>query len=159
MDEGMPVLTTILVYARDMQRSAAFYRDHFGFSTSGEVVEGLIELTSFERGMNILVHQAAKSVKLGHAGMKLVFSVPDVWRHSRCTALPPALNLAVRIRRTVMFLRILNTRMEITSVSPAGHTDHEKAARLSGFFVFVDMLSQVTARLAALSARYADSRG
>lgn len=73
-----PTLNTIMIYARDMQRSAAFYRDHFGFATSGQVVEGLIELTSASHGMTILIHQAAKSIKLGQVGLKLVFSVMDV---------------------------------------------------------------------------------
>ena len=74
----LPLLNTILIYARDMQASAAFYRDFFGFETSGEVVEGLIELTSPATAMTILIHQAAKSVKLGQAGVKLMFSVEDV---------------------------------------------------------------------------------
>lgn len=73
-----PLLGTIMIYARDMQRSAAFYRTHFGFETTGEVVEGLIELHAPDGGVGILVHQAAKSVKLGQAGVKLCFHVPDV---------------------------------------------------------------------------------
>lgn len=72
------VLGTVMVYARDMQRSAAFYRAHFGFETTGEVVEGLIELHAPGGGAGILIHQAAKSVKLGQAGVKLCFHVPDV---------------------------------------------------------------------------------
>lgn len=73
-----PLLTTIILYARDMQRTAAFYERYFGFTTTGEVVEGLIELTAPEGGASILIHQAAKSVKLGQVGVKLSFSVPDV---------------------------------------------------------------------------------
>ena len=34
-------LGTILIYARDMSRTAEFYRKYFGFQTSGQVVEGL----------------------------------------------------------------------------------------------------------------------
>lgn len=71
-------LGSILIYARDMQRTAAFYRDHFGFETSGEVVEGLIELHATHGGARILIHQAAKSVKLGQVGVKLCFHVDDV---------------------------------------------------------------------------------
>jgi len=73
-----PPLSTLMIYARDMQRSAGFYRTHFGFETTGEVVEGLIELHAPDGGASILVHQAAKSVKLGQAGVKLCFHVPDV---------------------------------------------------------------------------------
>lgn len=61
-----------------MQKSAAFYRDHFGLETSGEVVEGLIELHATHGGASILIHQAAKSVKLGQVGVKLCFQVEDV---------------------------------------------------------------------------------
>lgn len=73
-----PTLGTIIIYARDMQKSASFYREHFGFETSGEVVEGLIELRAPHGGAGILIHQAAKSLKLGHVGVKLSFHVPDV---------------------------------------------------------------------------------
>ncbi|MDP9990545.1 catechol 2,3-dioxygenase-like lactoylglutathione lyase family enzyme [Variovorax boronicumulans] len=71
-------LGTVILYARDMQKSAAFYARHFGFVTSGEVVEGLIELTHPGGGAGILIHQAAKSVKLGQVGVKLSFHVKDV---------------------------------------------------------------------------------
>lgn len=71
-------LGTIIIYARDMQKTAAFYSKHFGFETSGEVVEGLIELRASHSGSGILIHQAAKSVKLGQVGVKLSFHVTDV---------------------------------------------------------------------------------
>lgn len=72
------VLNTILIYAKNPSATAAFYRTHFGFDTTGEMVEGLIELTSPESGASILIHQAAKSLKQGQAGVKLMFSVRDV---------------------------------------------------------------------------------
>jgi predicted enzyme related to lactoylglutathione lyase len=71
-------LGTIIIYARNMQKTAAFYSRHFGFETNGEVREGLIELLAPQGGAGILIHQAAKSVKLGHVGVKLSFHVPDV---------------------------------------------------------------------------------
>ena len=71
-------LGTIILYARDMQKSAEFYRQHFGFETTGEVVEGLIELLAVNGGAGILIHQAAKTVKLGQVGVKLSFHVPDI---------------------------------------------------------------------------------
>jgi predicted enzyme related to lactoylglutathione lyase len=61
-----------------MHKTAAFYSTHFGFKTTGEISEGLIELHATGGGAGILVHQAAKSVKLGQAGVKLSFHVPDV---------------------------------------------------------------------------------
>ncbi|MBK9441657.1 MAG: VOC family protein [Comamonadaceae bacterium] len=71
-------LSTVVIYARDMSRTAAFYARHFGFTSTGEVCEGLIELTPRDGGAAILIHQAAKSVKLGQVGVKLSFHVPDV---------------------------------------------------------------------------------
>ncbi|GGC65909.1 VOC family protein [Undibacterium terreum] len=72
-----PSLNTILIYARDMQKTASFYQACFGFAGTGEVVEGLIELNS-PSGASILIHQAAKSVKLGQAAVKLMFDVQDI---------------------------------------------------------------------------------
>jgi len=71
-------LSNVILYARNMQRTAAFYRQHFGFTGNGEVVEGLIELRADDGGCNILIHQAAKSLKFGQATVKLMFSVQDV---------------------------------------------------------------------------------
>ncbi len=71
-------LSTIIIYARDMKKTAEFYRVHFGFKTSGEVIEGLIELHANGGGAGILIHQAAKSVKLGQVGVKPSFQVQDV---------------------------------------------------------------------------------
>jgi catechol 2,3-dioxygenase-like lactoylglutathione lyase family enzyme len=71
-------LGTILIYARDMRRTATFYGKHFGFKTSGETIEGLVELNPPTGGAAILVHQAAKGVKLGQAGVKLTFHVANV---------------------------------------------------------------------------------
>jgi len=68
-------LSTVILYARDMARTAAFYQQHFGFVTTGEVAEGLIELHAPAGGAALLIHQAAKSVKLGQAGVKLSFNV------------------------------------------------------------------------------------
>jgi predicted enzyme related to lactoylglutathione lyase len=71
-------LNVIMIYAKNVQKSAEFYRKFFGFVSTGEVVEGLIELSSPAGGAHILIHQAAKSVKLGQVGVKLVFAVADI---------------------------------------------------------------------------------
>ncbi len=71
-------LATVVLYARDVHRTAAFYRDHFGFETTGDVVEGLIELRPVGGGAGLLIHPAAKSAKLGAVGVKLSFDVADV---------------------------------------------------------------------------------
>ena len=72
------ILGTIIIYARDVHKSAVFYSEQFGFKTTGEVVEGLIELEAPAGGASILIHQAAKGVKLGQVGVKLSFHVRDV---------------------------------------------------------------------------------
>ena len=71
------ILNTIIIYAKDMQRTAQFYQQHFGLISTGEIVDGLIELSA-ESGVQILIHQAAKSIKLGQVAVKLSFSVTDV---------------------------------------------------------------------------------
>jgi predicted enzyme related to lactoylglutathione lyase len=78
-NDAVPInLGSVVIYARDMVRTAQFYASHFDFATTGEVVEGLIELTPRNGGAAILIHQAAKSVKLGQVGVKLNFQIPDV---------------------------------------------------------------------------------
>ena len=71
-------LGTIIIYAKDMAKSAAFYSNHFGFKTTGVVNEGLIELKAPDGGADILLHQASKGVKLGQVGVKLSFHVHNV---------------------------------------------------------------------------------
>jgi catechol 2,3-dioxygenase-like lactoylglutathione lyase family enzyme len=71
-------LGTIIIYAREMEKTAEFYRKHFGFETTCKVVEGLIELSAVSGGASILIHQAAKSIKLGQVGVKLSFHVADI---------------------------------------------------------------------------------
>lgn len=71
-------LDSIIIHARDMQKSAAFYSPHLGFFTNGAVSEGLVELNPPGGGAAILIHQAATSVKLGQVGVKLSDLVEDV---------------------------------------------------------------------------------
>lgn len=72
------VLNTILIYAKNPSATAEFYSKFFGFEATGEMQEGLIELHAPDAGTSILIHQAAKTVKLGQVGVKLMFSVRDV---------------------------------------------------------------------------------
>ncbi|MET3118077.1 putative enzyme related to lactoylglutathione lyase [Undibacterium sp. GrIS 1.8] len=72
-----PQLNAIMIYAKDIQKTADFYQQFFGFSSKPES-EGLVELVSPDGSTMILIHQAAKSLKLGQAGVKLVFSVLDI---------------------------------------------------------------------------------
>lgn len=71
-------LGTVIIYARDMHKTALLYSKRFGFETTGEVSDGLIALQASGGGAGILIHQAAKSIKLGQVGVKLSFHVQDV---------------------------------------------------------------------------------
>ncbi len=71
-------LNRILIYAKDMKKTAAFYETFFGFDVKTDDDGGIIELSLPNGGANIMIHQAAKSAKLGQVGVKLVFDVEDV---------------------------------------------------------------------------------
>ena len=74
----MAPLNSIILYAKNMQKTVSFYQQFFGFEGSTEVVDGLIELTHPQGGITLLIHQAARSMKGGQAGLKLMFDVQDV---------------------------------------------------------------------------------
>ncbi len=79
-------LNSIIIYAKNMQKTAGFYQQFFGFEGSAEAVEGLIELTHPQGGVSLLIHQAARSIKGGHAGLKLMFDVQDVEAFKQASA-------------------------------------------------------------------------
>ena len=71
-------LSTVLIYARDPQASATFYETHFGFVARADEDGRIIELTHPEGGAVLMLHQAARSVKLGQVCVKLIFAVEDL---------------------------------------------------------------------------------
>jgi catechol 2,3-dioxygenase-like lactoylglutathione lyase family enzyme len=77
-----PPLNMLVIYARDVRKTAEFYTRFFGFERIDAADEdgdaGVIELRSSNGGAHLLIHRAAKSVKLGQVGVKLVFAVEDV---------------------------------------------------------------------------------
>ncbi|MCW1967709.1 MAG: VOC family protein [Anaerolineae bacterium] len=73
-----PPLVRVILYVRDMEESAAFYERHFGFRRVDAGVDEPIHLESSANGLGLTILQAAKSVKLGQAGVKLVFQVEDI---------------------------------------------------------------------------------
>ena len=72
------MLNRLVLYARDPQKTVAFYETHFGFTSKADDGGGIIELTSPHGGAILLIHRAAKSVKLGQVGVKLIFDIEDV---------------------------------------------------------------------------------
>ncbi len=73
-------LNRIVLYARDVEATVAFYEKHFGFEALRSPGDRIVELQARGGGANIMVHAAAKSVKTGQVTVKLVFDVEDVSR-------------------------------------------------------------------------------
>ena len=76
--EFSPPLNRIILYARDMEKQAAFYILHFGLVRIEAGVDDLVHLNSPANGFGLTILQAAAGVKMGQATVKLVFQVDDV---------------------------------------------------------------------------------
>ncbi len=75
----MPLaLNRLVLYARDVEETVAFYAKHFGFQVLRLPGDRIVELVAPDGGANIMVHQAAKGVRTGQVTVKLVFDVEDV---------------------------------------------------------------------------------
>ena len=75
----MPLaLNRLIIYARDVEGTVAFYEKHFGFQVRRLPGDRIIELMAMNGGANIMVHAAAKGVRTGQVTVKLVFDVEDV---------------------------------------------------------------------------------
>ena len=73
-----PALGRVVLYVRDVERSAAFYATHFGYVTQQEAGDRIVELHGPAGAANIMLHTASKSQKLGQVAVKLVCDVADV---------------------------------------------------------------------------------
>lgn len=75
----MPLaLNRLILYARDVEATVAFYEKHFEFKALRLPGDRIVELVAQGGGANIMVHAAARSVKTSQAAVKLVFDVQDV---------------------------------------------------------------------------------
>jgi predicted enzyme related to lactoylglutathione lyase len=75
----MPLaLNRLILYARDVEGTVAFYEKHFGFQVLRLPGDRIVELVALSGGANIMVHAAAKGVRTEQATVKLVFDVEDV---------------------------------------------------------------------------------
>lgn len=72
------VLSRVTLYARDVEKTVAFYAQHFGFQVLRLPGDRIVELVARGSGANIMVHAAAKGTRVGQVTVKLVFDVPDV---------------------------------------------------------------------------------
>ena len=74
----MPLaLNRLVLYARNVEQTVAFYERHFGFQVCRLAGDRIVELVATD-GANIMVHAAAKGVKTGQVTVKLVFDAEDV---------------------------------------------------------------------------------
>ena len=71
-------LNRLILYARDVGGTVAFYEKHFGFKVLRLPGDKIVELVAQGGGANIMIHAAAKGVKTGQVTVKLVFDVEDV---------------------------------------------------------------------------------
>jgi predicted enzyme related to lactoylglutathione lyase len=71
-------LKRLILYARDVEGTVAFYAKHFGFQVLRLPGDRIVELVAVGGGANIMVHAAAKRVRTGQVTVKLVFDVEDV---------------------------------------------------------------------------------
>jgi catechol 2,3-dioxygenase-like lactoylglutathione lyase family enzyme len=69
-------LARILLYARNIEKSGAYYVTHFGFTMTRDDDGQIVELTG-SNGLRIMIHQAAVSQR-PQSVVKLVFDVADV---------------------------------------------------------------------------------
>jgi len=71
-------LNRLVLYARDVEATVAFYEKHFGFEVLRLPGDRIVELVARGGGANIMVHPAAKGVRTGQVTVKLVFDVEDI---------------------------------------------------------------------------------
>lgn len=77
-DYMQPVLSRIMLYVKDVQTTCDFYENHFGFIAERAADDRVVELMPANCGVIIMVHPAAKGVKVGQVTVKLVFDIEDV---------------------------------------------------------------------------------
>lgn len=75
-----PSLNRILLYAKNVQATCAFYKRHFGFEYEFDSDGRIAELVSPHGGAIIMVHQAGRGMRSGQASIKLVFDIEDIER-------------------------------------------------------------------------------
>ena len=73
----MPSIARVILYVRDVGKTAAFYQRHFGLRALPGAGAEWIELEDEAGGCAIALHRANAAQKSG-AAMKIVFAVADV---------------------------------------------------------------------------------
>jgi len=73
-----PSISRIALYVRDMEKVAAFYERHFGFTRMDTGLADKLILTPPSGGCALVILQASKGHKTGQSNVKLIFDVEDV---------------------------------------------------------------------------------
>ncbi len=73
-----PPINRIIIYAKNIEKTVAFYETHFGFKYQAEEGDRIIELIPSNGGASLMIHPSGKGIKQGQACVKLVFDVKDV---------------------------------------------------------------------------------
>lgn len=76
--EAVLPLNRLVIYAGDVEETAAFYETHFGFKPMRLTGDRIVELVAQDGGANIMLHQAARGQRRGQAIVKLVFDIENV---------------------------------------------------------------------------------
>ena len=71
-------LNRIILYAKDVEQTIAFYEKFFGFRAFREEGDRIVELVAADGGAHLMIHQAGRAQKAGQSQVKLVFDVDDV---------------------------------------------------------------------------------
>jgi len=79
-------LGRVVLYARDVEETVAFYQRHFGFGVLRLPGDRIVELVGPGGGANLMIHPVAKGVRLGQVTVKLVFDVEDVAAFCKASA-------------------------------------------------------------------------
>lgn len=80
-------INRILLYAKNVEKTVAFYELHFGFQAQRDNDNRIVELTNLQGGASIMVHAAGTAQKQGQSAVKLVFDVEDVEGFRRICAI------------------------------------------------------------------------
>lgn len=73
-----PSINKIIIYAKNIEKTIAFYECHFGFESQAEQGDRIIELMPSGGGASLMIHPAGRGVKEDQACVKLVFDVENV---------------------------------------------------------------------------------
>lgn len=70
-------LGRLILYVKDVEKSASFYVEHFGFEAKREEGDRIVELNHPQGGASLMLHPTARTQKTGQSTIKLVFDVED----------------------------------------------------------------------------------